>query len=610
MNKIEDFMDIAFGQGHGERTKLIMSCHYIFSRYKDTSRAKHEYEKNISFCNNENHPNLVLYDEAEDEKKTTLFYLVNSIEELNEKLNINKVFVENIKRNLIAEFLSPDFKSLLSSIYYNDAFNFEINFIINDYISDNQMKLVYEDLTSNTNISEYGDFNVYDKKKLFIRFMGEEEFDFKKESLEYGFKFYNPNNADTNLTNTFFQETKDEKILLCTIEGESLIKCHQKNSDKIFDRNIRYSISGDAASKSVDNSIKETIMEEAEKFLIYNNGITIVTEEMNELDIKNNIVYLKNFSIVNGAQTVSNLARFSKQKELFDKMSSVKVIAKIIQPKNGNFEKLVEKITKASNNQKPVKPRDFRSNSKEMITLKELFKESGYILDIKRGQGTLKDEKYIQEKFGKKNIEKIVNDELGQYILSLILMKPTVANQRKSKLFSDEFYNNIFKNENISEDYILKCYEFYSFTLKLIRKISDDLNFNTMEAAIPLKKGMENWLIALLWIIANNINSLEKLVNLEKLSLIKNEHAIVFNEKDIESFLGYNYANLEEFLHKCFTEISGIFANNRNEKNELFSPSAFSFKVSLFEQFVKKMLSSISFSRIEVKIKELKDIFK
>lgn len=80
----------------------------------------------------------------------------------------------------------------------------------------------------------------------------------------------------------------------------------------------------------------------------------------------------------------------------------------------------MDKITKAANNQKAVLPRDFRSNSKEMIDMQKSFLDSDIVLNIKRGENLAKLRKRIAKKTGKdeKTIITIENTKLAQYVIT------------------------------------------------------------------------------------------------------------------------------------------------------------------------------------------------
>jgi hypothetical protein len=102
---------------------------------------------------------------------------------------------------------------------------------------------------------------------------------------------------------------KEETVKVLALSAYSLYRCYQNNSDSIFKDNIRYSISSSAggASKSVNEEIRKTIESEPENFLIYNNGIVIVAESVDEPDILTNKIKIHNYSVVNGAQTITNI---------------------------------------------------------------------------------------------------------------------------------------------------------------------------------------------------------------------------------------------------------------------------------------------------------------
>ncbi|AKX34246.1 hypothetical protein SLITO_v1c06120 [Spiroplasma litorale] len=609
-NKLEEYIEVALKSRYSNSTNLIIMCHFIFSREKDLPNAIYDYDNSICYSNNSKCPKLIIYDEAEDFKKPILFFMIKEEDELDDTIKNIIIFIDNLKKGLFPDNLRPNYKDLLENICRNDAYNFDINIIINNYISDNEIKDLYKKLSIYSDIDNYGDFNFYDRKKLNNKLEGEEDENLTDGNLVYNFTFVNQNNAETKLTNTFSYETKNEKILLCTLEATSLVNCYQKFENRIFDRNIRYSISGDAASKSVDQSIKMTVNEEPEKFIIYNNGITIVAENIGDLDINNNLVKLTNFSIVNGAQTVTNLAKFYKSNELKDNINKVKVIAKIVQSKNNDYNLLVEKITKSSNNQKPVKPRDFRSNSIEMRSLRDFFEKNGFVLNVKRGESNYKVIKNISENLNIKKPLVLENDVLAQYVLSTIFLKPYEANQKKSKIFSDELYNKIFKNDKLKEEYYLNVFKFYTDASKLIKKINNYINFGDIPIVQTLIKSIENWLISTLWLIYNYKDEFAYLTSIDSADEILN-NKLIYNESIFLSYKGFDETGLTDFVKASYDEIYELYTKNLDKSNKPYSASAFSFKKDLYSRFIYKLVTPSVFTdtKKQQKIEFLENLF-
>ncbi|WP_334198973.1 AIPR family protein [Spiroplasma clarkii] len=365
-----------------------------------------------------------------------------------------------------------------------------------------------------------------------------------------------------------------------------------KFQDRIFERNVRYNIDSGSISKSVDKNIEETVASNPEKFFIFNNGITVVTEKIYDLDIQNNTVLLNNFSIVNGAQTVTNLNKLFGKSKLKDNLSKVFVVAKIIETKSDKDGELIEKITKSSNNQKPVQPRDFRSNAAEMIELKKFFKENQIILNIKRGDSDINEKNYIIKNFNLKeeNIKRLWNDRLGQYIYSLILMKPTVALQNKNKIFNDEHYNLVFKNESISNEDKLLAYKFYDVIEKMVQLANNDIEPSRIEEVKPLMLLIQNWIIALLWLIWNNLDNLNELISIKEIDQFKNSKGTFINKNSGDE-ITVNQELLARYLYECYENLWELYKKKKIIKMKFMDIQHFHIK-RIFWRVCQVMLTS------------------
>ncbi|ARU91833.1 hypothetical protein SCLARK_001297 [Spiroplasma clarkii] len=301
---------------------------------------------------------------------------------------------------------------------------------------------------------------------------------------------------------------------------------------------------------------------------------------------------LNNFSIVNGAQTVTNLNKLFGKSKLKDNLSKVFVVAKIIETKSDKDGELIEKITKSSNNQKPVQPRDFRSNAAEMIELKKFFKENQIILNIKRGDSDINEKNYIIKNFNLKeeNIKRLWNDRLGQYIYSLILMKPTVALQNKNKIFNDEHYNLVFKNESISNEDKLLAYKFYDVIEKMVQLANNDIEPSRIEEVKPLMLLIQNWIIALLWLIWNNLDNLNELISIKEIDQFKNSKGTFINKNSGDE-ITVNQELLARYLYECYENLWELYKKKKIIKMKFMDIQHFHIK-RIFWRVCQVMLTS------------------
>ncbi|RAJ83609.1 AIPR protein [Chitinophaga dinghuensis] len=158
---------------------------------------------------------------------------------------------------------------------------------------------------------------------------------------------------------------------LCVLPGKLLADLYKLHSSRMLEKNVRSFLQ---LKNNVNKGIQDTIRRYPEKFIAFNNGLTI-TATGKEVVIKNGkiiLTSLTDFQIVNGGQTTATIY-FSSKSGL--DISKVKVMAKVNIVKdvsNENFDELISKISEYSNAQSRVSPVDLRSRNTQLIKLKSL----------------------------------------------------------------------------------------------------------------------------------------------------------------------------------------------------------------------------------------------
>lgn len=130
-----------------------------------------------------------------------------------------------------------------------------------------------------------------------------------------------------------------------------------KHGPNLFNRNIRNPLGRTA----INNDLIETLIREPAKFWYFNNGVTILCDavEKTHQSMRNPQashlgLTLHNASVVNGAQTVKSVA---EAVDIDPDAGGAQVGVRIIV--TGKTEDFDKQITKATNRQNHVKPRDF-----------------------------------------------------------------------------------------------------------------------------------------------------------------------------------------------------------------------------------------------------------
>ncbi|WP_417238768.1 AIPR family protein [Bizionia sp.] len=157
---------------------------------------------------------------------------------------------------------------------------------------------------------------------------------------------------------------------LCALPASIISGLYKDFSTRLLEKNVRSFLQ----FRGVNKGIRETIRKEPEKFVAYNNGLTI-TATSGEILLENGqnrIKSLTDFQIVNGGQTTATI--YFTQKDGFD-ISKVKVMAKINVAKeatNEELEELISNISTFSNAQSRVSKVDLRSRNPQLVKIKSL----------------------------------------------------------------------------------------------------------------------------------------------------------------------------------------------------------------------------------------------
>lgn len=145
------------------------------------------------------------------------------------------------------------------------------------------------------------------------------------------------------------------------IDGLSLKSWWVRHGKRIVSANIRHSL----GTTEVNNEIKNTAAIAPQKFWYFNNGITLIANETTKAPAKAGsraagIFTFKGASIVNGAQTVSSLARVTEDEQLGLVRVPIRVI--LLQDAPSGFG---NEVTRTNNLQNKVEPRDFVAQDAE-----------------------------------------------------------------------------------------------------------------------------------------------------------------------------------------------------------------------------------------------------
>ncbi len=157
---------------------------------------------------------------------------------------------------------------------------------------------------------------------------------------------------------------------LCVLPAYVLADLYKRYSSRLLEKNVRSFLQ----FKGANFGIRETIRISPEKFIAYNNGITITSTGMEVFNDEGRLYIrsLQDFQIVNGGQTTASIFFTRKDGYSIDK---VKVMAKINVAKNVSEDKLddlISNISKYSNSQTKVSSVDLDSRNPQLTKIKAL----------------------------------------------------------------------------------------------------------------------------------------------------------------------------------------------------------------------------------------------
>lgn len=177
-----------------------------------------------------------------------------------------------------------------------------------------------------------------------------------------------------------------------------MLKKSIEQSYNLFDKNIREYLGIKGARGKTNKNIQATLLSEIERnrFFYYNNGITIICDDITNPQHKNRktLRRLVQPQIVNGCQTVTTI--YNTIDDLVQQSKSVGEVAKAFKHcsilvkifkvnKSNDTERIIyENIVKYTNTQTGITAKDFASKDNYFFNLQNDFLERGFYLIIKQ----------------------------------------------------------------------------------------------------------------------------------------------------------------------------------------------------------------------------------
>ena len=242
------------------------------------------------------------------------------------------------------------------------------------------------------------------------------------------------------------------------IENLDPLKTTDIDFNVLFD-NVR----GYILKSKFNGNIEKTLEEDPTKFFFYNNGLTIVAENISSDPVnggKKLKLDIKNFQVLNGGQTLRTIHEYNRKNDanLTKSILKAEVLVRILNVTDPNLKNCIAEYT---NSQNAIDLIDLKSLRKEQLALEAFFKDYDILYARKKGQTdlTLSNAKF-----------QIGIQRLGQILTSTDRLRPEESSNKKKDIFST-YYDELFTdNENLISKRTIDAVELYHSLKSLYRK--------------------------------------------------------------------------------------------------------------------------------------------
>lgn len=274
--------------------------------------------------------------------------------------------------------------------------------------------------------------------------------------------------AATNIISYVEDEISSNKSYVVRMTLPELIRitCNDDNlrnnldyegSDSLTDVDIELdvlyeNVRGFILKSKFNDNIRKTLEMEPNHFFYYNNGITIIAENISSTATnlrKSWLVEVSNFQVVNGGQTLRTIHKYNREdkEHLVNNMSKAEILVRFLRISDQNLKNRIGEYT---NSQNAINLADLRSLRAEQICLELYLKENRihYIRKI----GDTGD--------SQRDVYSIGKERLGQILLATRLKSPELTSNKKREIFNT-YYDKLFVDNSdlLSKktvEYILK----------------------------------------------------------------------------------------------------------------------------------------------------------
>ncbi|KRN56965.1 hypothetical protein IV74_GL000613 [Carnobacterium divergens DSM 20623] len=249
------------------------------------------------------------------------------------------------------------------------------------------------------------------------------------------------------------------ELIRITCKNEELRNNINADYSKLQGQEIELSLLFDnvrgylGATTKFNKNIIKTIVEDPNKFFMFNNGITMTAKNITAGDKNGNKKFectINGFQIVNGGQTLRTIYEFNKSQFDEKSLANAEVLVRLFQTETD--KELTNDIAEYTNSQNAISSIDLKSISNYQIQIGAYLEAMGILYVRKSGDTGKKDEKYIH---------RISMEKTAQLLYSYKGYPDRATNQKKA-LF-EKYYDDIFDVETLDFEFlanlIIKYYE-------------------------------------------------------------------------------------------------------------------------------------------------------
>lgn len=379
-----------------------------------------------------------------DENTSKLDIFVTHVNQENEVKSIGASELSNLAEQSV-NFFKSSLKDLSSKINKKEEIydlTKQINklkdpiqnlriFILTDYICEKKISL--SDLPKKTEC----EFHLYDLNKIYEMSIGGADL----SNILINFEDFKDKTRCM-----LAHKTREITSYMAFIPGETLANIYNSWGQRILNLNVRSFLQ---LSGKINKGLRETLIQNPDRFFSYNNGISAVVEDL-EIGSDSEGLYIKEakgFQIVNGGQTTATISRTHKVDGI--DLRKVIVPAKITIVSKEQFTEVVPNISVYANTQNSVKTADFSSNHEFHKKFKKLSETvttpNGKKWFYERMRGEYQLQKMKQKDLGKDKKSsfnelspphmKFTKEELAKYLMCWDFREPYISNRGAQKNF-------------------------------------------------------------------------------------------------------------------------------------------------------------------------------